>query len=100
VIFKTEVLLYFDELIFLLFEEEYFAFPENANACVDKIVDFIINEISTFPHKQTPLKLKKFGDNYIFYKSQFPNNVVHFFQKTSKQNSRHRNFKQSFSISK
>ncbi|PKP18836.1 MAG: hypothetical protein CVU07_01140 [Bacteroidetes bacterium HGW-Bacteroidetes-23] len=69
VIFKNEVLLYLDELIYQLFEDEYFSYPENAVIYVNKIVDFTINEISTFPHKKTPFKLKNLGSRYIFYKS-------------------------------
>ena len=58
VIFKDELLLYFDELIFTLFVQEYFSYEENAKRYVDKIVDFIILEINSFPHKPTPQKLR------------------------------------------
>jgi len=36
---------------------------------VDKIIDFIENDIATFPSKKTPTALKNFGSKYIFYKS-------------------------------
>lgn len=81
VIFKNEVLLYLDELIYLLFEEEYFSYPENALIYVNKIVDFTINEIAAFPHKQTPIKLKNYGSNYIFYKSNPRTTWYIFFEK-------------------
>ena len=48
VIFKDELLFYFDELIFILFGQEYFSNEENATRYVDKIVDFIILEINSF----------------------------------------------------
>jgi hypothetical protein len=69
VIFKDELLLYFDELIFTLFVQEYFSYEENAKRYVDKIVDFIILEINSFPHKPTPQKLRYLGSYYIFYKA-------------------------------
>jgi hypothetical protein len=69
VIFKDELLLYFDELIFTLFVQEYFSYEENAKRYVDKIVDFIILEINSFLHKPTPQKLRYLGSYYIFYKA-------------------------------
>ncbi|MBB1192820.1 hypothetical protein DNC80_03960 [Flavobacterium sp. SOK18b] len=69
VIFKEEILLYFDELISILFDQEYFSYEKNAILYVDKIVDFIILEINSFPHKSTPQKLRHLGSNYIFYKA-------------------------------
>lgn len=69
VIFKEEILLYFDELISILFDREYFSYEKNAILYVDKIVDFITLEINSFPHKSTPQKLRHLGSNYIFYKA-------------------------------
>jgi hypothetical protein len=69
VIFKEEILLYFDELISILFDREYFSYEKNAILYVDKIVDFITLEINSFPHKSTPQKLRYLGTNYIFYKA-------------------------------
>lgn len=81
VIFKDGVLIYFDELIYRLFVEEYFSYPENAKGYVDKIVDFIILEIATFPHKLTPKSLQHLGSNYIFYKSNHRTTWYIFFEK-------------------
>jgi hypothetical protein len=69
VIFKKEVLEYFDELVYVLFSKDYFSYPENALKYVDKIVDFTKHEITVFPHKKTLPKLKYLGPNYIFYNS-------------------------------
>ncbi|OXA96195.1 hypothetical protein [Flavobacterium hercynium] len=71
VIFKNAVLEYFDDLVFTLLKNEYFGFAESAQNYVDKIVDFIILNISNFPEKKTPKALQYLGLNYIFYK---PNN--------------------------
>ena len=81
VIFKSKVLEYFDELVFLLFKEEYFNYAENAQLYVDKIVDFVLLEIDSFPHKLTPQKLKYLGSNYIFYKSNKRTTWYIFFEK-------------------
>ena len=81
VIFKDRVLDYFDELVYVLFKEEYFSYNENAQFYVDKIVDFIIMEINSFPCKTTPQKLKYLGSNYIFYKSNKRTTWYIFFEK-------------------
>jgi hypothetical protein len=81
IIFKNKVLDYFDELVYMLFEEEYFSYSENAQLYVDKIVDFIILEINSFPHKSTPQKLQYLGSNYIFYKANARTTWFIFFEK-------------------
>jgi hypothetical protein len=81
IIFKDKVLDYFDELIYILFKEEYFSYSENAQLYVDRIVDFIILEINSFPHKITPLKLQYLGSNYIFYKANSRTTWYIFFEK-------------------
>lgn len=81
VIFNNKVLKYFDELVYVLFKEDYFSYAENAQLYVDKIVDFIIMEINSFPHKITPQKLKYLGSNYIFYKVNNRTTWYIFFEK-------------------
>lgn len=81
VIFKDELLFYFDELIFILFRQEYFSNEENATRYVDKIVDFIILEINSFPHKLTPQKLQYLGSHYIFYQANNRTTWYVFFEK-------------------
>ncbi len=81
VIFKDKVLDYLDELVFTLFKEAYFSYSENAQLYVDKIVDFIILEINSFPHKIPPQKLRYLGSNYIFYKSNNRTTWYIFFEK-------------------
>jgi len=66
--FQNNVLNFFDDLIYTLFENEYFGFVESSEEYVNKIVDFIYANILIFPSKKTPLQLKQFGSNYIFYK--------------------------------
>ncbi|HAH56045.1 MAG TPA: hypothetical protein DCM02_12380, partial [Flavobacterium sp.] len=67
--FQNGVLDYLDDLVFILFKEEYFGFMQSSYDYVDKIIDFINYNITTFPSRKTPPELKNFGSNYIFYKS-------------------------------
>jgi hypothetical protein len=80
--FKDELLFYFDEF-FILFGQEYFSNEENATRYVDKIVDFIILEINSFPHKLTPQKLQYLGSHYIFYQANNRTTWYVFFEKKS-----------------
>ena len=52
IIFADKVSNYLDQLVYVLFEEEYFSYSENAQVYVNKIVDFIVSEIASFPHKK------------------------------------------------
>ncbi len=69
IIFQNGVLDYLDDLVFILFKEEYFGFMQSSYDYVDKIIDFVDDNITTFPPKKTPIALKNFGSKYIFYKS-------------------------------
>jgi hypothetical protein len=66
--FQNNVLNFFDDLIYALFENEYFGYVESSKEYVNKIVDFIYSNIDTFPPKTTPAELQKFGSTSIFYK--------------------------------
>ncbi len=81
IIFTDNVLQYFENLVFNLFEEEYFGFPESAKDYVDKIVTFVLSNISNFPSKETPKSIKYLGTNYIFYKTNSRTTWYIFFEK-------------------
>jgi len=66
--FQNNGLNYFDSLIFVLFEDEYFGFVESSEEYINRIVDFINSNIDNFASKKTPTPLQKFGPNYIFYR--------------------------------
>lgn len=85
IIFENDVLKYFDDLVFALFDDEYFSYVESAQIYADKIVDFVISSISNFPHKKTPLALDYLGSNYIFYKPNSRTTWYIFFERR-KQN--------------
>lgn len=81
IIFADKVSNYLNQLVYVLFEEEYFSYSENAQVYVNKIVDFIVSEIASFPHKKTPLALSHLGTYYIFYKSNKRTTWYIFFEK-------------------
>lgn len=58
-----------DELLFTLYTQNYFGFKEDAQNYVDKIYDFVRNNISTYPAKKTPSALSEYGSKYILYKA-------------------------------
>ncbi len=73
---------YIENLIDLLFREEYFGFEIYAQNYVAKIIDFIEDNIASFPFRKTPIQLKDFGSNYIFYKSNQHTTWYIFFEKS------------------
>lgn len=85
VIFTKNTLDYFDNLVFTLFSENYFAYEESAQKYVGKIVDFIVNKIHDFPHRNAPSPLKHLGDFYIFYKANKRTTWYIFFEKRDKK---------------
>ena len=66
--FQEVAVLYLDELIEVLYKKEYFGFIESAEIYVSRIYDFVEENIQNFSKRKTPLKLKRFGNNYIFFK--------------------------------
>lgn len=67
IVFQRSVIEEFDELVFSLYTQDYFYSLIAAEVYVDKIIDFIKTEISTFPSKKSPKKLQAYGSRYIFY---------------------------------
>lgn len=66
--YLSDVKAQLNELVFVLYENEYFSFLENSFEYVDRIIDFIENQIAIFPSKKTPKKLIRLGSKYVFYK--------------------------------
>ncbi|MEO0059166.1 MAG: hypothetical protein RLZZ312_813 [Bacteroidota bacterium] len=69
IILEKQIIDYLDSLIYKLFEAEYFGFVESSENYVNNIIDFIFDNMYTFPHQQAPKQLRSFGSNYIFYKT-------------------------------
>ena len=69
IVYLPKVENYLFDLVLVLFNKDYFSYIENAEEYKDKIIDFIEENIASFPSKKTPLELQNIGTNYIFYKS-------------------------------
>lgn len=67
--FKKDVEYFFNELVFDLFQKDYFGFIESAIIYKDKIIDFIQQNINTYPSRTTTHRLNALGSKYIVYKS-------------------------------
>ena len=67
--YSEELIELTDELLFVLYTQDYFGFREDAQNYVNKIYDFIKATISTYPAKNTPPALSKYGSKYIYYKA-------------------------------
>ncbi|HLV23300.1 MAG TPA: hypothetical protein VKY36_00790 [Moheibacter sp.] len=80
--YKPEVEDFINELVYQLYINEYFGFLESAINYKDKIIDFIEENISTFPHRPTPFALRKLGSRYLFYKSNERTTWYIFFEKS------------------
>ncbi len=63
-----EAALSLDNLIDILYHNEYFGFTDSAENYVNRIYDFIYLNIHSFPNKISPKALAGLGTNYIFYK--------------------------------
>ncbi|MES2240340.1 MAG: hypothetical protein V4497_08795 [Bacteroidota bacterium] len=85
IFYKAEVENYINELIYILYKENYFSYLENAIEYKDRIIDFIEQNIASFPSKTTPLALYHLGSKYIFYKSNQRTTWYIFFEKKENQ---------------
>jgi hypothetical protein len=85
IFYKPDVELFLNELIFVLYKENYFSYLENAIGYKNKIIDFIEENIENFPYQNTPLPLYSLGSKYIFYKSNARTTWYVFFEKEENQ---------------
>ena len=67
-IIDDEASLFLDDLIEVLYKDEYFGFVESAEGYISRIYEFIFDNIKDFPSKKTPEQLSKYSTKYIFYK--------------------------------
>ncbi len=72
-----------DDLVRVLYKEEYFGFIDTAEEYVSKIYDAVPKNIKVSTHKLTPQKLQYLGSNYIFYKSNNRTTWYIFFEKSN-----------------
>ena len=71
IIFSEKVELYLNELMQLLFEEEYFGFPDSAKLYVDNLILFAEKYIGILPGKTAPEYFQYYGNNmkYVTYQA-------------------------------
>lgn len=68
VIIRKNVTDYLEELVFILYENEYFGFESDAQDYVQKIYDFIEYNLPIFPFRKTPENLIERVQNTFFTK--------------------------------
>jgi hypothetical protein len=70
VILLPRVLEYLENLVFILFEKEYFCFLETAQKYVDDLLGDIITSLPKRPSKPAPQYFDKYGKNmeYVTFK--------------------------------
>jgi hypothetical protein len=84
IIIKESVIQYLDDLIFVLYDNEYFGFIDSSEIFIDKLINFIYENIEIFPSKKTPIHILYLGSNYIFYKSTQRTTWYIFFEQKNK----------------
>jgi hypothetical protein len=69
VVFSKDVERYLDELLLLLFEKDYFGFPDMAKSYIDRLLSYVEQHIGIFPNKDAPDVFMRYGQNlkYITY---------------------------------
>ena len=67
IVINESVVGFLEELVYKLYKKEYFGFVDSAHEYVDKIYDFIYNELPDAQHKETPKALLRHGKYYVKY---------------------------------
>jgi hypothetical protein len=72
VVFSQEVELFLDELLNLLFEKGYFAFPDSAKQYVDNLISYIEQDVYMDTGQDAPTYFSRYGQNlkYITYRAK------------------------------
>ena len=83
VVFSKNVEIYLNELMILLFEKQYFGFPESAKQYVDKLISYIEQNIDIVQSKNAPEYFMRFGEDmkYVTYQPNKNTTWYVFFQK-------------------
>ena len=85
VLYLPEVEIYLFELIELLYNKDYFSFPDQAINYVFKIRQYIESSIATAHKRKAPDNFAKYGKNmsYFIYKANTNTSWYIFFQQKS-----------------
>ena len=79
---QSSVIKELNEIIKILFHQQYFGTEEASQTYVEKIYDFIEYNLPIFPYKVTPPKLQHLGSYFIFYKANTTTTWYIFFEKS------------------
>jgi len=66
IIYHTQVVKYLNELVEILYEQQYFGFKESAYDYVDWILDRIAKDINLTHPKIAPEHFSKYGTNLLY----------------------------------
>jgi len=66
IIYHNKVIVYLNELVNILYEQNYFGFKESAYDYVDWILDKVTQDISKTPAKKAPKYFDKYGENLSY----------------------------------
>ena len=82
IVYAKEVELFLDELLIVLFEKGYFSFPDSAKSYVDRIIDYIEQNIGILPGRDAPLYFTRYAKNlkYITYRANKSTSWYVFYQ--------------------
>ncbi len=69
ILVSPSVVAYLNQLVWTLYINDYFGFEEDAHQYVEKLRNFIYNDLPNIPHSNTPDELKHYGSFYVKYKS-------------------------------
>ena len=69
IVYSDEFEDFINDLVDILYEQDYFGFEESAMNYGAKIYDFIFENIDLPITKNSPSKLQKFGKKYLKYKA-------------------------------
>jgi len=62
VLVSESVVVYMNNLVQELYDAEYFSYKESARDYVNKLYDFIYNDLPHITHYKTPEELKHYGN--------------------------------------
>ena len=71
IVYAKEVELFLDELLIILFEKGYFGFPDSAKSYVDRIINYIEQNIGILSEREAPPYFNQYAKNlkYITYRA-------------------------------
>ena len=71
IVYAEDVEQFLDELLFILFQKGYFGFPDSAKSYVDKLLDYVKQNIGILPGRDAPQYFSRYAKNmkYIIYRA-------------------------------